>query len=162
MNPSSPAGPRRRLAFPPPATLVTVAAVIVTVVALATTAVVLATGRSPRAGAPPTTLPAGVPVGWPAEVPLIDGAQVDSGQRVDSPDGPFLGVTLRVPDLRAAYVFYRDALPAAGFTLVEDSAHETAFAFFANLFAVGGTRAVNVLVDGQADTVTVAISPRAG
>jgi hypothetical protein len=150
------------MALPPAATLVTVAAVIVTVVALATTAVVLARGGGSGNASPPTTVPPGVPAGWPADVPLIDGAEVVSGQRVDSPDGPFLGVTLRVPDLRAAYVFYRDALRAAGFTLIEDSAHETAFAFFANLFAMGSTQAVNVLVDGQADTVTVAISPRAG
>ncbi len=156
----------RRLALPPPATLVTVAAVIVTAVALATTAVVLVGGRADRAAAPTTTvpsgLPAGLPAGWPPEVPLVDGAQVLSGQRVDSADGPYLGVTMRVDDLRAAYRFYRDVLPAGGFTLVQDKPHETAFAFFANVFAVDATRAVTVVVDGQAGTVTVAISPRAG
>lgn len=146
-----------------------VAAVVVTVVALGATALVLLTrdgsdGGSPGGDAGVTTVPAGLPTGWPLDaVPVFGPSTIVSSARTDAAGGTFFGITLAVEGndgVRQGYLFYRRVLSPPAFALQVDTPNETAYGFYANLVAVDDVRTVNVVADTDGDTVVVSLSPR--
>jgi hypothetical protein len=147
--------------------MIIVASAIITVVALGLTWYLVLSGRSSGSTASPapeasaTTLPAGVPAGWPTEVPVFQPATVFDTERVDSSGGTYFGLTLQVADndaVKAAYDFYRREL-AGTFSIQVDTPNETAFGFYANLIAADDERTVNVVAATDTKLVIISISP---
>jgi len=65
------------------------------------------------AGAKATTTP-GLPQGFPTDVPIVSGASVVGGLVTDDHGATTYLVTLDVQDAKAAYEYYRSALPPIG------------------------------------------------